>query len=186
MLKLFIGSITDRGMDLDETVDAARLPLLHALSGEGEVSFTRPVHVRLHATIAGETVLIDGSAMTAVRIRCSRCIESFDLRVETDFSLTAVPQLLSMTDADTVDDIELAADEMDVIAYSGDRIDIADEIAQQIIMAIPFKPLCGEGCKGLCSRCGADLNKKPCKCPSEDQNNPFAALNVLSFSNDKD
>ena len=91
-----------------------------------------------------------------------------------------------MTDTDTVDDIELAADEMEVIAYSGDSIDIADEIAQQIIMAIPFKHLCSDGCKGLCPRCGADLNKKPCKCSSEGESNPFAALNALSFPKAKD
>jgi uncharacterized protein len=181
MLKIHIGSITDRGLDLDETVDQARLPLLQALSGEGEISFTRPVRVRFHATLTGETVLIEGTAVTGVRIPCSRCLEPFDLDVKADFSATATPQLPSMTDTDAVDGIELAADEMDVIAYSGDSIDIADEIAQQIIMAIPFKPLCSDRCKGLCSRCGADLNKKPCNCSSEGESNPFAALNALSF-----
>ena len=85
MLTIHIGSITDRGLDLDETVDAARLPLLQALSGEGEISFTRPVHVRLHATLAGETVLIDGTVVTGVHIPCSRCLEPFDLNVQDRF-----------------------------------------------------------------------------------------------------
>jgi uncharacterized protein len=186
MLKIHIGSITDRGLDLDETVDPARLPLLQALSGEGEIGFTRPIHVRLHATLAGETVLIEGTAGTGVRIPCSRCLEPFGLNVRTEFSATATPQPPSMTDTDAVDDIELAADEIDVIAYSGDSIDIADEIAKQIIMAIPFNPLCSDRCKGLCSRCGADLNKNPCNCSPQGKNNPFAALNALSFPKAKD
>jgi uncharacterized protein len=186
MMKIHIGSITDRGLDLDETVDATQLPLLHALSREGKLRFSHPVHVHLHATLAGETVFIDGTASTVVHLPCSRCLEAFDMPVETDFSATAAPQMPSMTDADAADDIELAEDQMNVMVYSGNRIDMGDEIAQQVIMAIPFKPLCHDKCKGLCSRCGADLNKIPCTCQAEDKANPFAVLNTLSFSKEKD
>lgn len=186
MVKIHIGSITDSGLDLDETVEPALLPLLNALSREGELHFSHPVHVRLHATLAGETVLVDGTALTVVHIRCSRCLEAFDLSVETAFSATAAPQTPPVTDTDTAGDIELAEDQMNVIAYSGDSIDMGDEIAQQIIMAIPFKPLCHDACKGLCSRCGADLNTMPCKCSAEDGANPFAVLKTLSFSKGKD
>jgi len=186
MLRIHIGSITEQGLDLDETAEATLFPLLNAVSHEGEVRFIRPVHVRLHATRAAETILIDGTASTEVRIPCSRCLEAFDLPIETVFSATAAPQIPSMIDTDTLEEIELAADEMDVIKYSGDSIDLGDEIAQQIIMALPFKPICRDACKGLCNHCGADLNKRPCQCPSQDESSPFAVLSALSFPPDKE
>lgn len=186
MLQIHIGSITEQGLDLDEQVDAALLPLLKAAALDGALTFTRPVHVRIHATLAGETVLIDGSADCVVRIPCSRCLEPFDFNIETDFSVTAVPEIRSVRDTDSADGIELTGEDMDVIAYSGDSIDLADEIAQQVIMTLPFKPLCRDTCKGLCNRCGVDLNNTPCTCTSQDESNPFAVLQTLSFPEDKE
>ncbi|WP_167527598.1 YceD family protein [Desulfosarcina alkanivorans] len=170
---------------MDETVEAALLPLLHAVSSEGDIRFTRPVRLRLHAMLAGETIRIDGTVTTAVRMPCSRCLERFDLPLSADFSATAAPQQPSMNDTGAGEDIELSADEMDVIGYSGDSVDLADEVAQQVIMALPFKPVCRDTCEGLCSQCGANLNQAPCRCPSRDEANPFAVLKTLSFSDDK-
>jgi len=181
MLRIHIGSITDHGLNLDEREDAAGLPLLNVVAGEGGLLFMRPVHVIIHATLSGETVLIDGIAETQVRLPCSRCLEPFDLKIKTGFSATAVPEIPSLIDPEAADDIELAADDMDVIAYSGDSIDLRDEIAQQIIMALPFKPLCRNTCKGLCSRCGVDLNQTPCQCSPLDEKSPFAVLKTRTF-----
>jgi len=44
---------------------------------------------------------------------------------------------------------------------------------------LPLKPLCREECKGLCSRCGADLNQGPCGCPEIENESPFALLQQL-------
>ncbi len=181
MLRIHIGSITEQGLDLDQRQDAAALPLLRAVAGDGSVIFTRPIHVRIHATLSGKTVLIDGTAEFDVRMPCSRCLEPFDMKIETDFSGTAVPEIPAMNDPADVDDIELAAKDMEVIAYSGESIDLGAEIAQQIIMALPFKPLCRDACKGLCSRCGADLNKTACQCRPQDESGPFAVLKTRAF-----
>ena len=126
-------------------------------------------------------VLIRGTAESEVRIPCSRCLEPFDMKIETDFSGTAVPDVPSMTDPAAEDEIELVADDMDVIVYSGDSIDLGDEIAQQIIMALPFKPLCRDACKGLCNRCGVDLNQTSCQCRPRDESGPIAVLKTRAF-----
>ena len=185
MLRIHIGSITEQGLNLDLREDAAALPMLRAVTDDGAVIFTRPIHVRIHAAITGKTVLIDGKAESAVRMPCRRCLEPFDMKIETDFSSTAVPDIPSVIDPEPANDIELAADDIDVIAYSGDSIDIRDEIAQQIIMALPFKPLCRDACKGLCSRCGVDLNKMSCQCRPQDESSPFAVLKTRTFPKKK-
>ncbi len=181
MLRIHIGSITEKGLNLEEREDSAALPLLSAVTGDRGIDFTRPIQVRIHATLTGQTVLIHGTAESEVRIPCSRCLEPFDMKMETGFSGTAVPEVPSMIDPAAVDDIELFADDMDVILYSGDSIDLRDEIAQQILMALPFKPLCRDACKGLCNRCGVNLNKTACQCRPQDENGPFAVLKTRAF-----
>ena len=181
MIRIHIGSITEQGLTLDARADANALPLLQAIIGEGTIAFTRSVHVQLRATLSGETVVVDGGARATIRIPCSRCLESFVLTIENDFSLTAVPDTSATNVPGAEDEVELAAADMNVIAYSGDSIDLGDEIAQQIIMALPFKPLCSETCMGLCKRCGVDLNKAPCQCHPAEQETPFSVLKTLSL-----
>ena len=181
MLRIHIGSITEQGLNLEEREDSAALPLLSAVTSYRGIHFTRPIHVRIHATISGQTVLIHGTAESEVRIPCSRCLEPFDMKIETDFSGTAVPDVPSVIEPAAVDEIELAADDMDVVLYSGDSIDLRDEIAQQVIMALPFKPVCRNTCKGLCSRCGVDLNQSSCQCRPQHENGPFAVLKTRVF-----
>ena len=48
--------------------------------------------------------------------------------------------------------------------FDGDIIDIGDLVRDIIISAQPTKHLCKEDCKGLCSVCGANLNKTDCGC----------------------
>ena len=181
MLRIHIGSITQQGLDLDRREDAAALPLLSAVAGEGSVIFTHPIHVHIHAALSGNAVLIDGTAETNVRLPCSRCLEPFDMKIKTDFSGTAVPEIPAMDDPAAGDDIELAETDMEVIVYSGDDIDLGYEIAQQIIMSLPFKPVCRDTCKGLCIRCGADLNKTDCQCHPQEEGGPFAVLKTRAF-----
>lgn len=181
MFRIHIGSITEQGLNLDLREDAAVLPMLRAVADDGAVIFTRPIHVHIHAAITGKTVLIDGTAESEVRIPCSRCLEPFNMRLYTDFSATAVPEVPAINEPAAGDDIELAAKDIEVIAYDGDSIDLGDEIAQQLIMALPFKPLCRGTCKGLCDRCGENLNNKACPCQPQDENGPFAVLKTRAF-----
>lgn len=63
-----------------------------------------------------------------------------------------------------------------MIPFEGDSIDLREGLGEQVIMGLPFKPLCDPGCKGLCSRCGADLNRESCSCDAVSSESPFAAL----------
>jgi len=181
MLRIPIASIRETGWSLNEQVEAARLPPLSALSRKEEIRFVQPIQVRIGATLAGETVSIEGELGTVIHLRCSRCLTPFDLNVRSAFAVTAVAASADRSADAAAGEIELAADEMDVLVYSGDSIDLSEEIAQQVIMALPVNPLCRETCKGLCSQCGANLNRSTCPCKAQDTGNPFAALKNLSL-----
>lgn len=186
MFILHIESISPSGWKLKKKADAESLPLLHALTRETPIGFVRPVEVDIHAHAMGEQVAVRGGVKTMVRLTCSRCLTPFERELETDFSATAVPARPSATDPDLSAEIELSAEEIDVIPYEGDSIDLRDEIAQQIIMSLPFKPLCMETCRGLCSGCGVNLNQAACNCPPDETNSPFAVLKSLAFTKDND
>jgi uncharacterized protein len=186
MLRIHIPSIKENEWNVDEQVDASQLPLLARVSRDGSATFTRPVHARIRATWSGESILVDGRVQTAVRLVCSRCLEPFQHPIDTVFTATAIADKESFADHRLADDIELSADEMDVIFYGGDSIDLSEEIAQQIIMSLPYKPLCQAACKGLCSRCGINLNHHSCQCDNQDQGSPFAILKTLRLPPQKD
>ena len=187
MLQIHILSIKEHGWDLDKTVDVKSFPLLTSISQKGTVSFNQPVHVRIHATIiADDTVIIKGAVSTLAHIPCSRCLESYDLTIDTEFTATATPDNPASIDDDAIEEKELKTDEMDAIVFSGNSIDLSDGVSQQIIMAIPIKPLCRDNCKGLCNGCGADLNKNHCQCDSQVANSPFSVLKGLSFPKKKE
>ena len=82
------------------------------------------------------------------------------------------------------EEIELTAEQMDLIPFNGSRIDLRQAVAEQVLLALPIKPLCSRQCKGLCPRCGLNLNHGPCQCPPQEPAGPFAALKVL-LSGDK-
>jgi uncharacterized protein len=64
-------------------------------------------------------------------------------------------------------------------------IDISRDIYDYAMLAIPMKSLCSEECKGLCPKCGTDLNTGSCSCTQDEEgkNSPFADLKKLLNSN---
>ena len=71
----------------------------------------------------------------------------------------------------------------DMNCFDGDIIDIGDLVRDIIISAQPTKHLCSEDCKGLCSVCGANLNKTECGCNRESIDPRLAALQELLQKN---
>jgi uncharacterized protein len=69
---------------------------------------------------------------------------------------------------------------MALSCYEGDTIDLTPLVHEQAILALPTRPLCGEGCRGLCPRCGANLNAGPCGCPAPPPDHRLAVLHGLA------
>jgi uncharacterized protein len=60
-------------------------------------------------------------------------------------------------------------------------VNLESILREQVLLTLPLKPLCSETCKGICPRCGADLNREPCQCPAEDSASPFAKLKNIKL-----
>ena len=186
MLCVHLNSITEKGLEIREQAEASALPLLVDLFKNEGIRFVKPVRARLRASFAGETVRIEGHLKSAVRLPCSRCLTAFEQEIKVQFAVTAVPAPPDHPTAATADEIELAANEMEVLPFTGTSIDLRAEVAQQLMLALPFTPQCSRTCQGLCNQCGANLNRSRCQCEAITAGNPFAVLRNLSLPNRKD
>jgi uncharacterized protein len=144
-----------------------------------EIKFSH-VDAALSAPVAADFVLthkdrdlhVDGTVETAIRFRCSRCAKEFSQSFAASFNLSYLPQPKWKENAE----IELRYEDMEVAYYDGIALDIDLMVLEQIELAMPMKFVCREDCKGLCYRCGADLNEGACLCKNEEADSRLSAL----------
>ena len=55
-------------------------------------------------------------------------------------------------------------------------IDLREFLAEFLSLEVPLRYLCSEDCKGLCQKCGRDLNAGECDCPKKEINPAFKIL----------
>ena len=58
-------------------------------------------------------------------------------------------------------------------------MDLSEIVINNILIGMPLKSLCRENCKGLCPKCGKDLNLGDCDCPKKEIDSRFAVLKEL-------
>src|SRR5262249_54962114 len=91
-----------------------------------------------------------------------------------------VPVPPRLTGRSAADSVELAADDLDVDFYDKDEIDVGVLIETETTLALPMKPLCREGCLGLCPVCGGNRNLVQCDCQQRAPDPRLAALKDLA------
>jgi uncharacterized protein len=81
------------------------------------------------------------------------------------------------------DEDEEVSDDDDVVGFAGNEIDLSDEVRDEILLAMPLKPLCKDDCQGLCPVCGGNRNTVPCTCEADRRQaaSQFAALGKLKI-----
>ena len=119
-----------------------------------------------------------GRAKAELELQCSRCLEPYRLPVDVPLDLRYAP-VSEGEDAETSEDRDISADETDTSYYHDDMLDLNELLREQFYLALPMKPLCREGCLGLCPQCGADRNTTPCNCQPDWQDPRFAELKRL-------
>ena len=55
-------------------------------------------------------------------------------------------------------------------------IELHDFIVEFLGIEVPYRYLCSDDCKGLCQKCGKDLNEGECSCPKKEKNPAFKVL----------
>lgn len=180
-MKIETERIPQDGLSLKHRMQANDFEILKVLIAKGEAEFIDTIGIKLSIVQHKDLIQVDGSLQTCVRIVCSRCAESYDAQLRRPFTLSYSRKIPQDLHRDEKEGIELTAQQIGLILYQGDEIDLRDALAEQVVLALPYKPLCRQDCKGLCQNCGANLNLEACQCKSDLNGGPFEALKGLKF-----
>jgi uncharacterized protein len=129
-------------MDLSDLEFAGRHPARQPVRVSGTVRNTAGV---LEMELTAATVL------DAV---CDRCGKAFSLEKEVPFRCLLAEELQNEEDDE-------------IVLLENGEADVEELARTAFILGMDTKTLCSEDCKGLCPRCGADLNLGPCSCKRE-------------------
>ena len=112
-------------------------------------------------------LMMKGDLTTTIHGTCDRCASPFDREIHFPINVVLVTEL---TDEENEDEW--------VFPLEGDSADLDDIVRTVFVLNLDSKLLCKEDCKGLCHRCGKNLNDGPCNCQTE-LDPRFAALKQL-------
>jgi len=131
----------------------------------------------------GVEVLARGHIASEVTLVCSRCAGPARVALTSPVEVLFLPRDADPPEAADSPDL-MAEDAPDIVAYEGQEIDLEETLREEVLLSLPYAPLCREDCKGLCGTCGKDLNEGPCDCgEAEKDQKPgkFASLRNLKI-----
>ena len=98
-------------------------------------------------------------------ILCARCVEPVITPLASSFDLIFRPQGADAESGERA----ITLDETEIGYYEESGLLLGDVVREQVLLSLPTRTLCKEDCKGLCPRCGQNLNQESCNCnPSAD------------------
>ena len=142
-------------VDLSDLCYGVSYPVSEPVLAEGNVRNTAGV------------LVMQGSIATTIHGICDRCASEFHRKVAFPIDVVLVTKLESEENEDEW-----------VFPLEGDSADLDDIVRTVFVLNLDSKLLCKEDCKGLCPRCGKNLNDGPCNCRKE-LDPRFAALKQL-------
>lgn len=115
-----------------------------------------PLACDLRCELLGDELLVRGSLRLPCVCVCGRCGRDF----EAVFAEEAFCETFPVAGLET--------------------LDLTESVREGIILALPSYPICKEACKGVCLRCGQDLNVGPCGCGEGGEGSPWDVLDGVA------
>ena len=142
-------------VDLSDLCFGVSYPVSEPVKAEGMVRNTAGV------------LVMTGSITTCIHGTCDRCASEFDREINLPINVVLVTEMANEENEDEW-----------VFPLEGDSADLEDIVRTVFVLNMDSKLLCKPDCKGLCCRCGKNLNEGPCSCQKE-LDPRFAALRQL-------
>jgi uncharacterized protein len=134
----------------DETVD-----LSDALKESNDILDAGPIHISLHALHHDKVAEVTGQLSIDVEQPCSRCLNPVKQKLVIPFHETF---------ARAADESETVNEDEEIHFVTEDKIELLPYVIENVMLALPYIPLCEEACLGLCPECGINLNLHACDC----------------------
>ena len=112
--------------------------------------------VSLTITNKGNRVMsVTGTAVLSLGMPCARCLEPvivpFRLEIDEELDMNR-----------TAEEREVDFDEQFYV--NGYNLDVDQLVGNELTLNLPMRVLCSDDCKGICNRCGTNLNRGTCDC----------------------
>ena len=135
MIRIAVRDIASKGLEINQTIPKEGIGLT-----DEEIDLRSPLAVEAHLEKIENVVVAQAQVKVTHGYVCSRCLEDFARQENMDyhFDFPLEPGM--------------------------EYIDLGEEIRQEMILANPARILCKDDCKGICPKCGANLNVETCKC----------------------
>jgi uncharacterized protein len=145
--------------------------------GDKEDAYTvvAPVELAFDVHKDKDRFRLVGTVKAELELGCSRCLEPFRMPVDAAFDIRYLPASAASTEPER----EVEEEDLGTSYYTDDQIDLNELLREQFYLALPMKPLCQEGCRGLCAQCGTNLNTGTCTCAPAWEDPRLAGLKAL-------
>lgn len=111
-----------------------------------------------------------------VQVACARCLEPVEHALQGDFDLIFRPLGVDRGASEH----SITTDETEIGYYEKSGLVLEDVVREQVLLSLPARTLCRQDCKGLCPRCGQNLNSEVCACDAAPVDPRWTALSDLS------
>ena len=129
-------------------------------SGLTDIRFDTPMHVEGTITNTAGYIRMLLTLSVSYTAPCARCLEDVSGSFSFDVERTVVTEAIAA---------DLSEDRIDELVVVEDGFLSLDELLTECLeLSLPFRFLCSEDCKGLCPRCGKNLNDGPCGCEEKE------------------
>ena len=169
-MKIIVSKIPDEGVDIHCIETAKSLGV-----SSPDMMLNGDVHIDAMVTRQGRVFFVDGTLRTSLQLTCGRCAGEFSYHVNTSFYCQEQP----FSNSDLDKEAALLKGDMDIEHYAGDEVELNNIFREQVILSTPMHPLCKRDCRGLCPKCGQNLNITNCECRDEEVQSPFSVIKKL-------
>jgi uncharacterized protein len=140
---------------------------------EEDAVFLAPAHADVYIRKIGDEIWIKGRLTARMSFICSRCLSPFEFPVDANFDLVYLPEELAlMKDA-------LEEEDLDRGYFRDNQLNLSEVILEQLNLTFPLKPLCSEGCEGICPVCGRVRRDDNCACQVKEEDPRLSNLKNL-------
>ncbi len=177
LLVFQISHIPAEGLDFEEDFSPEWLVNIPEYSGGSDTHIKGMIRVSGHLSLEGDNLRVGGKVSADLATFCTRCAEDMIYSLEGLMDLV----LLKGPPPELPAEMEINRKDAGTEYYEGDEVDLAPLFQEAVALQVPIQTLCKENCKGLCSRCGTNLNYETCSCEKDEGDPRLAALRKLKI-----
>lgn len=152
-----------------------------------------PVQISIDVTRKKQKLRLDGIIKTVITLGCNRCGKPAAECIFSNFSLLLSeepfeePEIIDLgasfeegwQELEEDDDASIDWDDQLYFPPEEKEIDISKHIRDMVHLEITINAVCDPRCKGLCLKCGTDLNTSSCNCGKEEKEKGYGPLGNL-------